>query len=71
MDFQQEVVQELEKEVALLEARRARSTKLYEYEERSGRCINCDQHVSVMIHVMRDTDGTEWTARRRDSCFCD
>jgi hypothetical protein len=59
---------ELNTLVADVEQRRARSTELYSYEERSGRCIDCGAHVSVTAHVMRDITGKEWTDSRRDEC---
>lgn len=56
--------------MADLEQRRARSVELYNYEERSGRCTECGAPTSIDVHVMRDTDGTEWKDRRRSNCNC-
>jgi hypothetical protein len=60
---------ELNTLVADVEMRRARSTELYSYEERSGRCIDCGSHISITAHVMRDNaTGEQWTDSRRDEC---
>lgn len=47
-------------------ARLRRSVEVDSWVSRSGKDISTNQHIDIVVHLMREDNGTEWTYTTRE-----